>query len=149
MSVWWKTKSQTWENYNPCIHCVTWGTVTGTPKDRVEVTMIDERFVSVTGGECMTYIWVSVWWKTLTKSEGSTRLTQVIWRPLTTSARCLLSFVLLYCCLLWMNKAKSKDKIYMGCRCYERLQNTKEFTRLVYTVLLFIMILLIEEHVYF
>ncbi len=30
------------------------------------------------------------------------------------------------CCLLWMNKAKAKDKIYMGCRCYERLQpNTK------------------------
>ncbi len=37
-------------------------------------------------------------------------------------------------CLLWMNKAKVKDKIYMGCRCYERLQpNTKEFTRLEYT----------------
>ncbi len=35
-----------------------------------------------------------------------------------------------------MNKTKSKDKIYMGCRCYERLQtNTKEFTRLVYTEL--------------
>jgi hypothetical protein len=33
-----------------------------------------------------------------------------------------------------MNKAKAKDKIYMGCRCYERLQpNTKEFTRLAYT----------------
>ncbi len=39
-------------------------------------------------------------------------------------------------CLLWMNKAKAKDKIYMGCRCYERLQpNTKEFTRLTYTEL--------------
>ncbi len=25
-------------------------------------------------------------------------------------------------CLLWINKAKAKDKIYMGCRCYERLQ---------------------------
>ncbi len=35
-----------------------------------------------------------------------------------------------------MNKAKPKDKIYMGCRCYERLQpNTKEFTRLTYTEL--------------
>jgi hypothetical protein len=35
-----------------------------------------------------------------------------------------------------MNKAKAKDKIYMGCRCYERLQrNTKEFTRLTYTEL--------------
>jgi hypothetical protein len=35
-----------------------------------------------------------------------------------------------------MNKAKAKDKIYMGCRCYERLQpNTKEFTRLAYTEL--------------
>jgi hypothetical protein len=35
-----------------------------------------------------------------------------------------------------MNKAKVKDKIYMGCRCYERLQpNTKEFTLLVYTEL--------------
>jgi hypothetical protein len=34
-----------------------------------------------------------------------------------------------------MIKAKSKDKIYMVCRCYERLQpNTKEFTYLVYTV---------------
>ncbi len=37
-------------------------------------------------------------------------------------------------CLLWINTAKAKDKIYMGCRCYERLQpNTKEFTRLAYT----------------
>jgi hypothetical protein len=35
-----------------------------------------------------------------------------------------------------MNKAQGKDNIYMGCRCYERLQpNTKEFTRLVYTEL--------------
>jgi hypothetical protein len=35
-----------------------------------------------------------------------------------------------------MNKTKAKDKICMGCRCYERLQpNTKEFTRLVYTEL--------------
>jgi hypothetical protein len=38
-----------------------------------------------------------------------------------------------------MNKAKGKDKIYMGCQCYERLQPntilTKEFTRLVYTEL--------------
>jgi hypothetical protein len=35
-----------------------------------------------------------------------------------------------------MNKAKTKDKIYMGCRCYERLQpNTKEFTSLTYTEL--------------
>jgi hypothetical protein len=35
-----------------------------------------------------------------------------------------------------MNKAKTEDKIYMGCRCYERLQlNTKEFTRLAYTEL--------------
>jgi hypothetical protein len=35
-----------------------------------------------------------------------------------------------------MNKAKTTDKVYMGCRCYERLQpNTKEFTRLVYTEL--------------
>ncbi len=35
-----------------------------------------------------------------------------------------------------MNKAKGKDKINMGCRCYERLQpNTKEFTRLAYTEL--------------
>jgi hypothetical protein len=34
-----------------------------------------------------------------------------------------------------MNKAKAKDKIYMGCRCYERLQpNTKEFTRLAYAL---------------
>jgi hypothetical protein len=33
-----------------------------------------------------------------------------------------------------MNKAKGKDKIYMGCRCYERLQpNTKEFKGLGYT----------------
>jgi hypothetical protein len=33
-----------------------------------------------------------------------------------------------FCCLLWINEAKGKDKIYMGCRCYERLQpNTKEF----------------------
>ncbi len=33
-----------------------------------------------------------------------------------------------------MNKVKAKDKIYMGCWCYERLQpNTKEFTRLAYT----------------
>jgi hypothetical protein len=32
-----------------------------------------------------------------------------------------------------MNKAIAKGKIYMGCRCYERLQpNTKEFTRLAY-----------------
>jgi hypothetical protein len=39
-------------------------------------------------------------------------------------------------CLLWMNKVKGKDKIYMGCRCYGRLQpNTKEFTRLSYTEL--------------
>ncbi len=37
------------------------------------------------------------------------------------------------CCLLWINKAKAKDKIYMGCRCYERLRpNTKEFTRLAF-----------------
>jgi hypothetical protein len=36
-----------------------------------------------------------------------------------------------------MNKAKGKDKVYMGCRCYERLQpNTKEFTRLAYTELM-------------
>jgi hypothetical protein len=35
-----------------------------------------------------------------------------------------------------MNKAKVKDNIYMGCRCYERLQpNTKEFTGLGYTEL--------------
>ncbi len=35
-----------------------------------------------------------------------------------------------------MNKTKGNDKIYMGCRCYERLQpNTKEFTYLVYTEL--------------
>jgi hypothetical protein len=42
----------------------------------------------------------------------------------------------LLCCLLWINKAKAKDKIYMGCRCYERLQpNTKGFTHLAYTEL--------------
>ncbi len=35
-----------------------------------------------------------------------------------------------------MNKTKTKDKIYMGCWCYERLQpNTKEFTHLAYTEL--------------
>ncbi len=40
------------------------------------------------------------------------------------------------CLLLWINKAKTTVKTYMGCRCYGRLQpNTKEFTRLTYTEL--------------
>ena len=40
-------------------------------------------------------------------------------------------------CLLWIDKARTKDKMYIliyECRCDERLQTkTKEFTRLAYT----------------